>query len=51
MLRYNKTVYTTHHSGYSTTGHGGEAKSVCPSTRVVVLKNYKKYKESCTEYD
>jgi hypothetical protein len=21
--------YTTHHSGYSTTGHGGEAKSLC----------------------
>jgi hypothetical protein len=44
-------MYTTHHSGYSTTGHGGEAKSLCPSSRVVVLQNYEKYKESYTEDD
>jgi hypothetical protein len=42
---------TTHNSGYSTTWHGEEAKSLCPSTRVVVLQNYEKYKESCTEDD
>jgi hypothetical protein len=24
---------------------------LCPSTRVVVLQNYEKYKESCTEDD
>jgi hypothetical protein len=44
-------MYTTHHSGYSTTGHDEEAKSLCPSTRVVVLQKYEKYKKSCTEDD
>jgi SET domain-containing protein len=48
-MRTDNEFRSTRRTTAATALHDEEAKSLYPSTRVVVLQNYEKYKESCTE--